>query len=171
MTFSTKSELSKRLESIITRSKLMRNKIKIMIYLSIILFFFLDIASISKEAANIPITRMEVLDCDTVKVTFESGNKFSIRLIGIDCFETEPIHRAYKQAYYSHLSIDQVVYKGCEAKIYLENLHKKAKNISFVFQGIDKYGRALGILYFDNININQHLLDKGLCLPYVYKEK
>ena len=60
---------------------------------------------------------------------------------------------------------------GGEAKIYLENLHKKAKNISFVFQGIDKYGRALGILYFDNININQHLLDKGLCLPYVYKEK
>ena len=90
----------------------MRNKIKIMIYLSIILFFFLDIASISKEAANIPITRMEVLDGDTVRVTFESGNKFSIRLIGIDCFETEPIHRAYKQAYYSHLSIDQVVYKG-----------------------------------------------------------
>ena len=114
---------------------------------------------------------MEVLDGDTVKVTFESGNKFSIRLIGIDCFETEPIHRAYKQAYYSHLSIDQVIYKGNQAKIHLENLHKRATHISFVFQGVDKYGRVLGILYFGNLNINQHLLDKGLCLPYVYKEK
>ena len=149
----------------------MKNKIKIMVCISIILFFFVDISSISKETAKIPITRMKVLDGDTVKVTFESGNKFSIRLIGIDCFETEPIHRAYKQAYYSHLSIDQVIYKGCEAKIYLENIYKNAKNISFVFQGVDKYGRVLGILYFDNININQHLLDKGLCLPYVYKEK
>ena len=142
---------------------------RILLITIIYLIFFSQ--NIFAFQSKISIKNLKVLDGDTVKVTFESGNKFSIRLIGIDCFETEPIHRAYKQAYYSHLSIDQVIYKGCEAKNYLENLHKNAKNISFVFQGIDKYGRVLGILYFDNININQHLLDKGLCLPYVYKEK
>lgn len=142
---------------------------RILLITIIYLIFFSQ--NIFAFQSKISIKNLKVLDGDTVKVTFESGNKFSIRLIGIDCFETEPIHRAYKQAYYSHLSIDQVIYKGCEAKNYLENLYKNAKNISFVFQGIDKYGRVLGILYFDNININQHLLDKGLCLPYVYKEK
>ncbi len=142
---------------------------RILLITIIYLIFFSQ--NIFAFQSKISIKNLKVLDGDTVKVTFESGNKFSIRLIGIDCFETEPIHRAYKQAYYSHLSIDQVIYKGCEAKIYLENLYKKAKNISFVFQGVDKYGRVLGILYFDNININQHLLDKGFCLPYVYKEK
>ena len=142
---------------------------RILLITIIYLIFFSQ--NIFAFQSKISIKNLKVLDGDTVKVTFESGNKFPIRLIGIDCFETEPIHRAYKQAYYSHLSIDQVIYKGCEAKNYLENLYKNAKNISFVFQGIDKYGRVLGILYFDNININQHLLDKGLCLPYVYKEK
>ena len=142
---------------------------RILLITIIYLIFFSQ--NIFAFQSKISIKNLKVLDGDTVKVTFESGNKFSIRLIGIDCFETEPIHRAYKQAYYSHLSIDQVIYKGFEAKNYLENLHKKAKNISFVFQGVDKYGRVLGILYFDNININQHLLDKGFCLPYVYKEK
>ena len=142
---------------------------RILLITIIYLIFFSQ--NIFAFQSKISIKNLKVLDGDTVKVTFESGNKFSIRLIGIDCFETEPIHRAYKQAYYSHLSIDQVIYKGCEAKNYLKNLHKKAKNISFVFQGVDKYGRVLGILYFDNININQHLLVKGLCLPYVYKEK
>ena len=142
---------------------------RILLITIIYLIFFSQ--NIFAFQSKISIKNLKVLDGDTVKVTFESGNKFSIRLIGIDCFETEPIHRAYKQAYYSHLSIDQVIYKGFEAKNYLENLHKKAKNISFIFQGVDKYGRVLGILYFDNININQHLLDKGFCLPYVYKEK
>ena len=142
---------------------------RILLITIIYLIFFSQ--NIFAFQSKISIKNLKVLDGDTVKVTFESGNKFSIRLIGIDCFETEPIHRAYKQAYYSHLSIDQVIYKGFEAKNYLKNLHKKAKNISFVFQGVDKYGRVLGILYFDNININQHLLDKGFCLPYVYKEK
>lgn len=151
----------------------MRWKIEVLvkILLTTIIYLIFFSQNIFAFQSKISIKNLKVLDGDTVKVTFESGNKFSIRLIGIDCFETEPIHRAYKQAYYSHLSIDQVIYKGCEAKNYLENLYKNAKNISFVFQGIDKYGRVLGILYFDNININQHLLDKGLCLPYVYKEK
>ena len=151
----------------------MRWKIEVLvkILLTTIIYLIFFSQNIFAFQSKISIKNLKVLDGDTVKVTFESGNKFPIRLIGIDCFETEPIHRAYKQAYYSHLSIDQVIYKGCEAKNYLENLYKNAKNISFVFQGIDKYGRVLGILYFDNININQHLLDKGLCLPYVYKEK
>ena len=45
------------------------------------------------------------------------------------------------------------------------------KDISFEFKGIDKYGRGLGILYFDNININQKLIEEKYCKVYEYKEK
>ncbi|MBE7707687.1 MAG: thermonuclease family protein [Cyanobacteria bacterium SIG27] len=42
---------------------------------------------------------------------------------------------------------------------------------SFEFRGIDKYSRVLGILYFDDTNINQKLIDEKYCKVYKYKEK
>ena len=68
---------------------------RILLITIIYLIFFSQ--NIFAFQSKISIKNLKVLDGDTVKVTFESGNKFSIRLIGIDCFETEPIHRAYKQ--------------------------------------------------------------------------
>ncbi len=49
--------------------------------------------------ASIPVEVLTIYDGDTIKVKLFSGNIFAIRLIGIDCYETSKIHRAYKQAY------------------------------------------------------------------------
>ena len=46
-------------------------------------------------------------DGDTVRVKIDTGNKFNIRLQGIDCFEVVKIHRAYRQAYLENLTIDE----------------------------------------------------------------
>ncbi len=118
--------------------------------------------------ASIPVEVLEIYDGDTIKVKLDSNNKFSIRLVEIDCFETSKIHRAYKQAYVNNLKIEQVVKQGNSTTKVVQELYKNSKNASFDFQGIDKYSRALGIVYFDELNVNKYLLDNKICLPYEY---
>ena len=44
-------------------------------------------------------------------------NTFPVRLIGIDCYETGRIHRAYHQAYDNNLSIDEVIARGKQSTV------------------------------------------------------
>ena len=80
------------------------------------------------------------------------------------------IHRAYKQAYIDKLDINDVIDKGLKAKEYLKELNKKEKDISFLFMGLDKYNRVLGVLYFNNENINQKLVNENYCGVYEFRE-
>ena len=106
-----------------------------------------------------------------LKWKMENGNKFALRMVGIDCYETYLSHRAKSQAYDDRLSVDEVIKKGMSTKEYLKELKNNAKDISFEFEGIDKYGRGLGVLYFDDTNINQKLIDENYCKVYEYREK
>lgn len=137
------------------------------------LFFILSmLLTLNVQAdSKIPVKMIKILDGDTIKVKIDTGNKFSIRFTGIDCYETAKIHRAYKQAYLDNISIEEVIKKGDIAARYLEKLYSKTKEVSFEYKGIDIYGRALGIVYFDRINVNQELVDKGYCKEFIYKEK
>ena len=135
--------------------------------LFILLFFLLQI---STSASTIPINVIKVYDGDTVRVKMSNGNKFSIRLYGVDCYETSRIHRAYTQAYQNNVDVEEIISKGKIAKNYLENISSKSKSAKFEFCGVDKYSRVLGILYLDNINVNEELLKKKLCFKYEYKE-
>ncbi len=130
-----------------------------------------DILSLASASSKIPITIVKIYDGDTVLAQIDK-NLFSIRLIGIDCYETKKIHRAYKQAYQNNLSVDEVVCRGKNSQQFLEQLYENNKNkpIFLDFKGIDKYGRVLGIIYFDGKNINQELLDNGNCLKYIYEK-
>lgn len=121
--------------------------------------------------ASTSIEVLKIYDGDTIKVRMDNGNKFSIRLSGIDCYETSKIHRAYKQAYIDRLEINEVIKKGNDATKYLKKLYRNSRNVSFDFMGIDKYGRVLGIVYFDDLNVNEELLKKKVCMPYIYKER
>ena len=38
-------------------------------------------------------------------------NFFYLRLVGIDCYETKNINRAYKQAYTDNLTVEEVIKK------------------------------------------------------------
>lgn len=137
---------------------------------TIILFCMLLVISNIAYATpnNIPVEIVEILDGDTVSLKIEN-NKFSLRLSNIDCYETSTIHRAYKQAYMNNLSIDEVIERGKKSKSYLEDLYKKTNSVYLNFKGIDNYGRALGILYFDELNVNEELKQNGGCMQYLYK--
>ena len=120
---------------------------------------------------KIPITITKIIDGDTVNVQMQSGNKFALRLVGIDCFEAYENHRTLLQANENNLTIKEVLNKGKESKKYLAKLKNSTTTTSFEFRGLDKYGRVLGILYFDNTNINQKLIENGYCRVFEYKEK
>ena len=119
---------------------------------------------------RIPIAITKIIDGDTVNVQMQSGNKFALRLVGIDCFEAYENHRTLLQANENSLTIKEVLNKGKESKKYLAKLKNSATTTSFEFRGLDKYSRVLGILYFDNTNINQKLIENSYCKAFEYKE-
>lgn len=135
-----------------------------------LIFLFLLLCQRANCENKIPITILKIYDGDTLCAKLDNGNKFSIRFKGIDCFETDEINRAYKQAYENNLKIDEVIKKGHFAKKYLKQLYNNSNEAFFEFQGVDKYGRVLGTIWFDEININEHLLNKGYCKEYKYKK-
>ena len=133
------------------------------IFLSILIFFL--VVTPSYAASKTPVKIVKILDGDTVRAKI-NDNIFSIRLIGIDCYETTPNNRAYRQAYNNNLTIDEVIKNGKFSKKYLINLYKKSNVQTFEFMGLDYYKRPLGVLYFDNVNINQKMLNHGGCLKF-----
>lgn len=136
-------------------------KIKIFFILLIVFVF----CSASYAVSKTPVKIVKILDGDTIRAKI-NDNIFSIRLIGIDCYETTPNNRAYKQAYNNNLTIDEVIKNGKFSKKYLINLYKKSNVQTFEFMGLDYYKRPLGVLYFDDVNINQKMLNHGGCLKF-----
>jgi len=131
----------------------------------LIFLLFINLVCFAKTKIEI----IEIYDGDTILAKINK-EKFSMRLIGVDCFETSPINRAYMQAYKNNIKIDEVLKQGNIAKEYLINLYKKhSKNIFMYFYGIDKYSRVLGVLYFGNLNVNHELINKNICQQYTYK--
>ncbi len=133
------------------------------IFLSILIFFL--VVTPSYAASKTPVRIVKILDGDTVRAKI-NDNIFSIRLIGIDCYETTPNNRAYRQAYNNNLTIGEVIKNGKFSKKYLINLYKNSNVQTFEFMGLDYYKRPLGVLYFDDVNINQKMLNHGGCLKF-----
>ena len=133
------------------------------IFLSILIFFL--VAASSYAASKTPVRIVKILDGDTVRAKI-NNNIFSIRLIGIDCYETISNNRAYKQAYNNNLTIGEVIKNGKFSKKFLINLYKNSNVQTFEFMGLDYYKRPLGVLYFDDVNINQKMLNHGGCLKF-----
>lgn len=135
------------------------------IKISFILLIVFVLCSASYAASKTPVKIVKILDGDTVRAKI-NDNIFSIRLIGIDCYETTSNNRAYKQAYNNNLTIGEVIKNGKFSKKYLINLYKNSNVQTFEFMGLDYYKRPLGVLYFDNVNINQKMLNHGGCLKF-----
>ena len=119
-----------------------------------------------------PITITKIYDGDTVQAEVE-GEVFLVRLKGVDCYETMRINRAYRQAYEENITIEEVVKRGERSKEYLSGLFNQVgkDRIYFQFQGVDRYSRALGVLYFGRVNVNEEMINKGGCLVYEYKQQ
>ena len=113
----------------------MKNLLKIVIL--ILLVFQISCGVVSEEY-----TVKYISDGDTITVTNNKTNKkVKVRLFGIDAPEKT-------QEY------------GLESKEYLMSL---TKNKSIIVKGntYDKYGRLLGTIYVDGININETMVQTG----------
>ena len=121
-----------------------------------------------KDTRHLEIAEVrQVFDGDTIQV-YTGGEAFSIRLYGIDCMETSPIHRAYHQAYDNKTTIENIINQGnLAAKILKEIIEKNNNKVYFRTIGIDHYGRLLAIIYdMRKSNINNMLLKNPYCVPF-----
>ena len=135
----------------------------------LILFCFLFcVGCIEKEKQTNNKENVELLyvvDGDTVKIMY-NNQKISVRLVGIDCFETSRNVRGKWQSDFYNINLNQVVKRGKESKEILNNFLNGHRYIQLDHQGYDKYNRILGIIYLYDTNINQYMLDKGKCDIY-----
>lgn len=99
-------------------------------------------------------TILRVVDGDTVRITCPGRTNFRARLVGFDT--PEVFHYGCR----SELAAGQRATRALEAQI------AAAKRITFVFQGPDRYGRELTILYLDDRNIATTMIEAGLARPY-----
>ena len=139
----------------------MKTKFK---YILIFLLFFTSLQTFATE-----IKVLKIYDGDSILAKI-NDNIFRIRLIVIDCFEGTNSNRASYQAQKYNLSQNEIVKGGNIAKNILKK-ELKNKKTTFEFQGIDKYNRALGIIYANNENINEKMLNTPYCKIYNYKAK
>ena len=138
-----------------------------LLIISLLFVFTMPIWAESK----IPIKIVSITDGDTIKAKRDK-NEFSVRLVDIDCYGTSKIHRAYRQAYDNCIKIDEVVNLGNKSKQYLLDLYIKnnSKKVYLEFKGVDMYGRVLGVLYFDTMNVNEEMKKHGGCMVYEFKQ-
>lgn len=117
------------------------------------------------QAGVVPVQVVKVCDGDTVKLK-RGKSKFSLRLAGIDCYETGKINRAYKQAYLNKITIEEVVRRGKCSKEYLKARVSSGTNFGMEVTNIGRYKRPIGDFYIDGVKINQEMIKKGGCFAY-----
>ena len=114
--------------------------------------------------AHTKIDVLKVYDGDSILAQIDN-NIFRIRLIDIDCFEGALSNRAKWQAKKHKMPVEKIIEGGNLAgEILSKKLEKQ--DVYFEFMGIDKYSRALGVLYVDERNINKEMLELPYCEVY-----
>ena len=97
-----------------------------------------------------------VVDGDTVDALVDLGfntwKKIRIRMVGMNAPESRTRDLEEKA-------------RGITAKIRLEELLEEGTFI-LESQGVGKYGRCLGILYVNDINVNRTLIQEGHATEY-----
>lgn len=133
----------------------------------LILLTFLNVVEAGTKEI---VTISKVCDGDTIDVVRSNGKIARVRLVGIDCYETSPYDRAYRQAYENNITIEEVLVNGFKAKKELVKLFQThyQKTIYLEEKGIDKYNRILGVIYIDKINVNEYMIKQGCALRYIY---
>lgn len=97
---------------------------------------------------------VSVYDGDTCHVVFNYNGqltKWSLRLKGINCAEIK--------------SKDP---KAIAARDFLRSLILD-KIVKIKIDGFDKYGRLVGLIISDNININKLMIDEGHAISFMHK--
>ena len=100
----------------------------------------------------------KIIDGDTIDAEIDLGFKVSvrrrIRFLGINAPETRTRDLEEKQA-------------GLKAKSRLETLFDTSKGVfTLKSHGVGKFGRVLGEIFIDEVNINNLLIEEGLARKY-----
>lgn len=131
-------------------------------------YTFNNLRKISPENVNLfslngnkyPCRVVSVYDGDTCTVLFKMNRtpvKFKVRMLGYDSPEMKP-----------RLNVENREQIKREAHVAKEALISKTKDRNIILHcgKWDKYGRLLGTLYNDNININEWMISSGYGYPY-----
>jgi len=104
---------------------------------------------------------IKVVDGDTIDVDIDLGFNISytqrVRLAGIDTPESRTTDKYEKKL-------------GMESKEWLKNALSHAKTIVIKTEKPDsseKYGRILGWLFVDDVNLNKAMIDQGYAWNYL----
>lgn len=113
----------------------------------------------------------KIVDGDTLKVELPQG-AYSVRLNGIDCYESFYNSHINKQIQQTGLDKKAVITLGSMATKLLSQKVKSGDNIDLEIIGLDtKYGRLVGNIYKNGENLNDYMLSTGYCPQYIYKTK
>lgn len=102
---------------------------------------------------------IECIDGDTIDVIFKFENyyKFRIRMLGYNSPELKP-----------HLNIDnrdEIIKKAILAKEHITTLILN-KVVHIICDDFDNFGRILATVYYNDICINEHMLQTGHGIPF-----
>jgi micrococcal nuclease len=134
----------------------------IKIAVSVSFMFFISFVKISAfQNAKV----VYVIDGDTVVLKI-NGEKQSVRLIGIDCPESNENKRAKRIAKKSKIDIKTINHFGKRATDHTKKLLPKNKEVYIEYDVIkkDKYNRTLAYVFLDNFGdemINEQILKDG----------
>ena len=105
---------------------------------------------------------LKVIDGDTFEALYH-GEKEIIRLADADCFEIAESDRLKSQARGQHISTQQALKKGREAKEKLAELLMR-NNLLIIGPGErDRYGRIIAYVYTKDLNVNQYMYYEASC--------
>ncbi len=125
-------------------------------------FFFLTIVAYHHALAEQPIIEgfvTKVSDGDTIQVTTNNQTKITIRLSGIDCPEIAKINHKTGKISKPGQPFSQ------EAHEYMVHLAMR-KQVKIVAHGRDQYHRLLGIIFYNDRDVNLELVKTGLAEVY-----
>ncbi len=140
---------------------------KKLVLILLIIFVITPTQAMEKTTARV----LKVIDGDTIEVLLD--NKYeNVRLLGVDCYETYPNNRAYKQAYTEGITVEKVVELGKLAKYYVQKELKPDDMVYLEFEENkrDSYGRLLAYVYLeDGKMLNKMLLQNKKAKYFIYE--
>ena len=120
------------------------------IFLALLLLLPLPVLANDQKNYLVPLQEIRVVDGDTVRIT----GLGKIRLLGFDTPEMRG-----RCSYESQLA--------AQATNRLKELLRNSDQIEFTTQNrIDRYGRLLGSIYVDGLNVGQILISERLAREY-----
>ncbi len=109
------------------------------------------------------VTLDRIVDGDTIDINVDLGftvwlSKQRVRLYGLDTWESRTRNLEVKA-------------KGLLAKEFTKTMVSEAKEIILISHGKGKYGRILGTIYVDDLNINEYLIENSYAVAYTGQAK